>query len=547
MDKYGPSRVLLVDDEYYFRKLLVNLIDWSKLGFEIAGEAEDGIQALEMARTDKYDLIIADINMPRMTGLDFVEQLRGSHNEAKIIFITSYDVFAYAKAAVTLGASYYLLKPVDEDELVSVLSDIREELIKEVDWEQNIENLKKQVERTLPVLRTEFVRQFLLHEPSVSVERIQEQAHFYNIPLEDEAYTVILVEIDELNNRFSKEQERQLWRFAVKNVCEETFQPLGACCVITDGENNHIAVLAGIREADDSSLQERCEQARKFIDQALKIRSTLAIGGMYEGLHQVHLSYSEALYALKHKFIDGGNRVIAYRQEHVGLSDAVFDLQINRNDWLMALRQRDREALDVKIASLCERLVGNRTSKEMGMLALMECISLGSTVVLERGGTFPNGWMTEKHPLFHQIRVLETVADMRKWLQDFFDQVVFKALSEQMDRSKSSEIVNKAIDYIYQKFPDDRLSLQQTARDLFVNPSYLSHIFKKETGKSFIEFLTDARLDKAAELLRGAASGEALTIKLAALAHRVGYTDPLYFSKCFKKKFGISPSKAYLA
>lgn len=536
-------RVLLVDDEYYFRKLLIQLIDWEALGYIIEEEAENGSQALELARQEQYDLIVADINMPGMTGLDFVEALRSSNIETKVIFITSYDIFEFAQAAITLGASYYLLKPVDEDELSRALTEIREEFLQEMQSTLDVKYLKEQVERTKPLLRDHFVRQLLLYEPSDRPETLNQHAQFYDIPLNTRGYVAFVVEIDELDVRYSKEQERQLWRFAVKNILKDTFESSGAYCAVIDGEDNKIAMLVGHNKDQDKELMELCDQARSFIDQRMHLGVTLAIGQTYESLSQVHLSYSEALYVLKVKFTKGGNRVIAYSQDQEGSEDAVFSLPIDRTEWITAIRNKNREALAEKIEEICLRLVSIQASKEIALFVLMECVSLGSAVILERGGTLPSGWMTDRHPLFRQMHCLETIAGLQQWLQLFFNQIVFAELDNYLARFKGSDIVSKAIAYIEEHFAEESLTLQQTARSICANPSYLSHIFKRESGKSFTEYLSDLRLDRAMEMLREVPPEGLVSLKIVDVSQSVGYSDPYYFSKCFKKKFQIVPSK----
>ncbi|MCU6791914.1 response regulator [Paenibacillus sp. WQ 127069] len=538
-------RVMIVDDEYYFRKLLIHLIDWTQLGYVIEDEAENGSQALELAHNHHYDLIIVDINMPGITGLDFVEALRTASIEAKVIFITSYDIFEYARAAVSLGASYYLLKPIDEDELMKALVEIRGDLDRELEDTDYLITLKEQAERAKPLIKDQFVRQLLLHEPSVQPEILERQAEYYHIPISP-IYVVIVAEIDHLNHRFNKEEERQLWRFAVKNILQESLETGGAYCEVIDGEDNHVVVLTGFQQITDSELYTLCEHARTFIDHRMKLRITLAFGQTYESLSQVHLSYSESVHALKQKFINGGNQVIAYTHDHINSEDTIFSPPLNRVEWLRVIRQRNREEVVLKVDESCMELINNRASKETALFVLMECISLGNTAILEQGGTLPIGWMTDRHPLFRQMHGLETVTSMQQWLVTFFDDIVFRELDDQLPRRRGSDIVIKATEYIEKQFSQESVTLQQAARELSVNPSYLSHIFKKETGKSFIEFLTDVRLDKAMELLKDVPHGTSVSLKIVDVSQSVGYADPYYFSRCFKKKFGVVPSKILL-
>ncbi|WP_186446031.1 response regulator [Paenibacillus cremeus] len=537
-------QVLIVDDEYYFRQLLLHLIDWPALGFTVTAEAENGAEALELAHSRKFDLIIADINMPGMTGLDFVEALRLAAIPAKVIFITSYDIFEYARAAVALGASHYLLKPVDEEELEKALKEIREELLQQRRLSETAAGLKLQLERAKPLLREQFLRQHMLHEPAEGPEVLQEQAKFYEVPANACGYAALIAEIDELALRYNKEQERQLWRFAVKNIVQETMEASGVYCAAIDGDDGKIAVFLALPEFGSSRLTELCERARSFINGRMRIFVTFAVGQIYESLSQAHLSYAEALYVLKHKFIQGGNRVIAYAPDREGWDGFVFSLPIDRSEWVSILRNNDREGLLTKIRETCQRLIDTQAGKEMALFVLMECISLGSAIILERGGSLPKAWLMESHPLFKQMYGIETVDAMERWLQCFFGELVAAELSKPSSpRGKSSEIVQKAIGYIQEHYADEAVTLQLASRSIGVNPSYLSHMFKKETGIAFTEYLSDLRLERAMELLREASPAGLVSLKVVDVSQSVGYADPYYFSRCFKKKFGIVPSK----
>jgi two-component system response regulator YesN len=539
----GRYRVLIIDDEYYFRKLLIRLIDWESLGFFIAGEAENGEQALQLVREHPYDLYIVDIDMPVMNGLAFAETLRETGGSSKFIFITSYDLFQYAQAAVSLGASHYLLKPVDEDELARIVKEIRDELDLERQKSRDMEALQQQVREMMPVLKERFVRQLLVRESAEPPSRLEEQALFYGIPRLDTGWAVILLSMDEAGGKWKPESERQLRRFAVENVCMETFGPPGGYCVIVDDADGRMVILSSASEGKEADLRERCERARVFLRDSLGIRSTWAYGNIYEDLFQVHLSYTEAVYALKRKFAVGGDRVIAYGEEETDEEGpgAVYSITFERSEWLNAIRLRDKRSVAGKIDDLCDRLIAGRIRKETSSLALMECVSIGITALLERGRELPAS--VAGADLFHRLYALETIEDIRVALREFLCDTVIGALNRPETGRPNSDIVRAAAEIIRTRYPDEKLSLQQTARELFVNPSYLSHVFKKEMGKSFVEYLTDVRLEKALELMGGESWDQAHSFKLAHIASRVGYSDPYYFSKCFKKKFGIVPSK----
>lgn len=526
----APLRVLIVDDEYYFRKLLVHLLDWTAMGFEIAAEAENGQDALELARAQHYDVIIADINMPRLTGLDFVKELRRFDKDTRIVFITSHDEFRYAQLAVSLGASFYLMKPVDEDELRSALNEVATQI-------GEVRALKEQAEQARPVLSEQHARQLLFPEHAGEPETAQPRAGGGSAAAGDNGYAVIVAQIDDLHGTFPLERDRRQCYAAVKRLLADKLQPPGSFYAVVEGDEDSLVMLAGLSDARESALSRCCGEARSLLAAEVPaITCTLSYGNIYKQINDVHLSYAEALEALKKKFTEGGDRVFGYEWTGETAVEGAIQPLINRNDWLLVVRNKDEHTLDEYIGRLCRKLIENRAGKERGILALMECISIGSAAILERYESLPAKWMSDEHPHFGRIRKLDTVFAMERWIRIYFMEVVFPVLDgkENLGR-KTSALIQNALAYISENYMKEELNLQQTAKVLFVNPSYLSHLFKKETGKSFVEYLSDLRLEQAMQLLKSSSG------KLTDIASQVGYADPYYFSKCFKRKFGFAP------
>lgn len=207
-------RILLVDDEEEIRQGIIYKFDWKANGFEIAGDAENGQDAIEKAEKLKPDVIITDIKMPFMDGLTLCQRIYENMPEVKLVIFSGFDDFDYAKEAIKSNVIEYILKPVNPDELISVLHKIKEILDKEINERYNIEILREYYIKSLPVLREQFLVSLI--EGGISKKRIEEQMIQYDIDLLSKLWTISIVRIDN-----TQTEQKELIPVTVKRIVDE--------------------------------------------------------------------------------------------------------------------------------------------------------------------------------------------------------------------------------------------------------------------------------------------------------------------------------------
>lgn len=242
-------KVLIADDEPKIRRGLKGSIEWGELDMEIAGEAEDGEIALELAKSTNPDILLVDICMPFLNGLEFVEQLYDFLPGAIVIVITGHDEFAYAQQAIKLRAFDYLLKPVSKNQLYLVLRKVKEELEQVKSANKYMDWANQQLKKNLPVLKERFFNEWI--GGRLTQFEIDEQLRFLKLSINKNS-GMLLIKVTEKfsSGEASKEWDRQLLLFAVQNITEELLQDFSPNVVFRDNKDNIIAISATNNEEE---------------------------------------------------------------------------------------------------------------------------------------------------------------------------------------------------------------------------------------------------------------------------------------------------------
>lgn len=229
-------KVILVEDEEPVREAIRDIIDWNSLGLSLVGEARDGREALEIISKVEPDIILTDIYMPFVDGLELIEKAKGIVPTAKFIIITGYEKFEYARRAIKLNVSNYILKPITSSELTDILRKAKEELDSEIAQRKNVENLKSQLEENMEALRERFLMNLILRK--MSQQEIIKNMEKYNLDLRGESYIAAVLTIDEPEevNIVFGEENQQLCDFAILNIGKEILQRYNQHIIFSDQE-----------------------------------------------------------------------------------------------------------------------------------------------------------------------------------------------------------------------------------------------------------------------------------------------------------------------
>ncbi len=532
-------KVMIIDDEFYFREALKVSIPWKELGFEICGEAKNGKDALGKVADLNPDIMIVDINMPIIDGLEFIQSVKGKGIESKFIILTGHSEFNYAKQAVQLGVNNYILKPVNEEELKSSLFEIKEIIKRETSIKFEFEGLKQQVRDSLPLLKDKLLNELIQGSLIPKENETLKKMEYLKININSDYYLVITIELDCGNDANWDNEEKQLWKYAVSNISSEILDEkfIFDICYDIDDRICIIVGMDGTQNKGDflTLLESRLELIRAAVCKHLDFTITVGVGSEKTELFDIPVSYRESIIALKHKLTLGKNRIILYSLvAESGIKGTVFSGEY-RSQLLMNIRTADEEEVNKLISQVFMRVRAENIHHQILFVVCIEMVSVCMEAIVEMGLRIEDVITQGSFNIIEEIQSKKSIAEMETWIKD-----IFKHTLETIKRnkiSKASRLIEQVKKYISRNYQSSELSIDEIAKNLFVNYAHLCFIFKRDAGVTINEYLTEFRIRKAKELFD---SGNTLILDVAS---KVGYADASYFGKCFKKYYGLAPSK----
>ena len=509
MKKYS---VLLVDDEEDVVEAIVQKIDWDRLGYSLAGYAKNGLEALEIAEEKPIDVVLTDIKMPYMDGLTLSHRLKELYPSIKIIIFSGFDEFEYAKEAIRLEAEEYMLKPVDAGELSRVFQKVHDALDQEFDEMQSIHRLKNYYLESLPILQESFYTSLI--EGTLPQQDLESTLLDYQIALPGKYFAVVI-----LHNSLS--------------MSPEGINPL---LITMSIRKLFIAQLE--QEKDSLRLTDDCEILCRMARHICKATVTAGIGKTVSNLMDLPLSYLGARDAVAYRVLYGRGKAIAISE--IGLEDKE-EHTVNKEiideerllDIYRSIRMSSEEELEKCIDLYIENSRLDSPSLQEYHFFLMDLVTNMHKFLLvnqvDTGLIFP-----KEEDVYQKVQQF-SLAELSQWMKEICKRM--QRLIQEMRSDKTKSFVKKAVEHVHSHYMDKDLTVEALSQELHVSAAYFSTVFKRETGKSFINYLTDYRMEKALRLLMEEEE------KTYIIAEAVGYSDPNYFSYAFKKKFGMSPSK----
>lgn len=519
-------KIMVVDDEPIFVDRICMSVNWELYGFRICCTAYDGKEALAKAEEYRPDIALVDINMPYIDGLKLTELLKEKLLQTVVVLISGYSEFEYAQKAVKLGVEDYILKPYEDGELIEVLLRIKDKILK-VRLEEAIQHQNR---RTLEESR---IRALFSGEniPDEELNHILTNAGFDS---DFQSFNVACIEIDSLYQKWSDISEISLWKFAVSNIAEEYIKFNGKHLVYS-GPEDRIVIILGFRskkENEELNLEQFNRLCRAIHDM-LHFSVTIGIGGacMPSNLTK---SYLEAVTALQNKLVLGNNKAINYRTLEMEATNAGFYTSEINNELLVFLRQNDLDKIEEKINQIFEYIREKRFLTDYTYVICIGMVSICLSFIVQIGGNIEEIFGKDFSPL-SRIKSYESIEGIRNWLLEVFRRTL--DFTNKSKSTKSRKLAEYAKVYIVSHFNNPDIQIEDIARELFVSENYLMAVFKKEFGITVVDYIANIRMLKAKELIHSS------NFKLSSVSSMVGFNDPGYFSKCFKKHFGITPSE----
>lgn len=521
--------VLIVDDEALVRRGVAQMIEWDSLGFTTVLQAEDGIEALKVCRENKVDLVLTDIVMPFMDGLELSGVLGQEFPDIQVVILTGHEDFEYAKQSVNLGVKNYILKPVGANTLYEKMKEICDKLHVENEQKRYIAKMKNQLHQSMPVLQEKFLHLLVCTENSVA-DDVHKRIESLELPLLCKAFLVGVIELD-LGEVESCDLE--LYLFTAKNVVQECVGR-GHCAF---DDNNKIVVVFNLDYYDEGGhdiVYKTIQVIQKAVYSVLRINNTCALGGEVHQLKELYTSWREANAALDCKYSLGINRVYDFKD--LDYVERFFYYPFEEIKGLVAaIKINSFSEIDGAVQAVRQALGSspNMSSANVKMV-FVEILTILLKELAGMKEVCPDTW-TEGFSLYNGLEQIISIEQMCSRLLAFSQQV--SAQLQKTQKNSGELIVQKTMDYIDSHYADETLTLSGMADIVGVSMGYLSALFKKETEKTFTEYLTQVRTGHAKELLR---TTDKRTYEIA---YETGYANPHYFSISFKKSTGMSPSE----
>ena len=528
-------KIYIADDETIIRKGLINGIDWAALNCQVIGSASDGKKAYNEILRLRPDILLTDIKMPLLDGLEMIALLRRQLSDLYIIVITGYSEFSFAQRAVKLGVYDFILKPIDIDYLCKVILNI-ENKIDDCRSEHSAVSLYSNFRGELSLSEAQALWNAVFSPSSSDFTVWEEEGRpGRHLPF----CQCVILQIDDyfrIVENMTLEEQEELEGVICKSIAE-ALKEADHVYSLARGNAEFLFVLFSENiPALESHRQKLLLQFRKLLDERLNCTATAGIGTILSRPGQIRQSYLEAEEALQHKFLYG-----------------------NSSDILFASRNHPSEAADYDYISSMQTIVssivsGNptRAIEEAGksfspgsrpVYASMHsftinniifgCIELLSAVNLSLYEVFP-----DFSAVYKELISSGSDRELHARLAGLIRQVSnLYSLSKNSLTGSENPIVSDAKAYIEKHYSDCRLHLSHIAEALSVSSCYLSNIFKQETGKTYIDFLTSVRIKKAKEFLADP------QVKVYEVCYLAGYDNPTYFSTLFKRRTGCTPTE----
>jgi two-component system response regulator YesN len=523
-------KVLIVDDEHLVRYGIKAMIDWESIGFQVVGEASNGKEGLQAFQELTPDVLITDIKMPIMDGMELIAQVRAIDRETKLILLTCLQDFEYAQKALRLGTTDYLIKsnmmPQDMENVMLELKAMLDHERGEQGGQSEAGKVALEARETMPL------DAFLMGLAHGTLSTSQTEAMLQSMELQHSQGELVLLHIglDYMEHAAQRLSEHDLIRLhteaaaIIRHVCFADEHGME----LFSSRTGEWTIL--LRNAGNEMAERLGQAVIHRISEILNLSVTVGMSRTFHAVNKLRDAYLEAEQAYRLKlFLGCGSVIRADVMISAHSAEQPVPLANKKlNDYLYSL---DSEAMRTYIDHVFND-AETRLDVERAQLISIELLLNLTNMYADL--TNDHEWLYErKKELYEQIKELETLSDRKHWFIQVYEELILKVRSVY---SSDQGTISKVVTYIEQNY-DKELSLQILSVHVHLSKNYLAHLFKKERGEGVIDFITRVRIDRAKSLLRGT------DLRSADISQKVGIPDSKYFSKLFKKMTGVTPSE----
>lgn len=522
-------KVMIVDDEVLVRVGLKSTIDWESIGFTVIAEASNGEQAYEAYKLHKPDLILTDIKMPKQDGLWLTKKIRQENQQVKILMLTCYNDFSYAREALKSGADDYILKSEAEDEeLLRVMSAFKESLDSELSEQEKNSLLKRQIETNIPTLKGKLLDDFLksdmvMDDPFIS--RCSDLGFIW----EDTRFALVKLFRDdaERKTQFS-DQEWQHMNNAIINISSNTIADGGISYLFRESKNELLYLLSK-KNMDRREIHKIIEAIRSTVHQYFDIPMSAVISRYFEDAREISANYKDLCMQGEQLFYMNDSCILHAAEKSLQKIN-IFSIKKSYAQLLINSMDQEDEEKAMAVIAQTEAFFRQNTAEAIEVKLFYS--NMISTIFERYNHCFVDGEETRDYTSYHnKIMAITRIQSIVLLFKDVIFLVIKNIKNYRLDNS--NYIIRKAIDYIENNY-DKEISLQSLSAHLNLSKHYVCYLFKKETGDNITLYVNKLRIEKAKQLIVESNS------KVKEIYDQLGYSDQQYFSKIFKKFTGMT-------
>ncbi|CAM3661668.1 response regulator transcription factor [Marinicrinis lubricantis] len=512
-------KVLLVDDERIILEGIANVIEWEAHGTTLAGKAVDGKEAFEFIRQSPPDIVITDIRMPEMNGIELIERTMELYPQTIFIILSGHEEFSWAQNAMKHGVRHYLLKPCNEKQIMDVIEEAVSELRERARREHFILENKESLSKVLPQIKEQFLKEALTNK-TYGPREWDYYGELFQLDMHLLTLRLLLFEIE------GEHEFEHL--FALHNITLELSQKSGVNVYLNTTLSERLVLLV-----EDGPLEKFLDMFRsikRIYQQYYRLDVTVAVSSS-GSMKQMRQMYHETLECLSYRFYLGEGSVIT--PSDVLISKPLEEeITVDHDRLALAVRSGNQEETSRIVNETIGKLKSSKADVSMVQSYVIELF-----LIIVRQA--PQNLLDENlRKLFYSNASYATLDQAEKFILQTAQQITQIFFDSNLQ--SQSRIVRQVIQYVEEHIQDESLSLSKLAHEIFyLNVDYLGKLFRKETGEKFSNYLVQVRMEKAKQFIESSEH-----CKMQDVAAKVGYgTNPQYFSQVFKRYTGFTPSE----
>jgi len=532
-------KIFLVEDEFVVREGIKKNIDWGAHGYQFCGEASDGELAFPMIQKEKPNILITDIRMPFMDGLALSRLVREQLPDTRIIILSGFEEFEYAKEGIKIGVEEYLTKPISSEVLLREVDKVAEKIRQENREREVHEKFRAEMEENLQQSRRNLFQELI--NGTDSVPELLRKGHKLNLELSASFYNIILLRLKSLHHT-----EEEYSGSMVELIGKLHLMLSDQSDLISFDRNLDGMALLMKAESMEQLIQIQSSCIQKMEELFRGYESISYFGGVGKPVNRIrelNLSFEEACRAFACRFLSDRSYFLYSEKLERGVMTKEDDFHMDMVD----MKQLDRKKLEnvlrigekEEVGYFIEEFFKNIGPAGIGSTIFRQYIVMDIYFTIVR-------FLEEQNLSYENLgdpfsdqdkinRILSSLDHTQKFLSEAIAEAI--RLREEAAKNRYKDLVSEACRYISENYADDALSLNSLAAYVNLSPNHLSMVFSQQTGQTFIKYLTDYRISKAKEQLK------CTNKKSSEIGMEVGYKDPHYFSYLFKKTQGMTPTQ----